>query len=876
MMQLAPTGLADRRRGEDRPCAPRPADRALDNLPYPLTSFVGRVRELAEVRRLLRQTRVLTLTGSGGVGKTRLSHEAGRGLTDAFADGVWLVELAAVSDAAAVPKAAAAVLGVREAPGRPLTQTLAEAIESRRLLLILDNCEHLIEACAVFVEAVLRACPGLQVLATSREPLGVAGETTLQVPSLTMPPCEPASASHPAGEDRLDVSRQPEAVRLFVERARAAAPGFALTGRNLAAVETICRRLDGIPLAIELAAARVVVLSPEQLAARLGHRFRLLSGGSRMALPRHQTLRALVDWSHDLLDDAERTLLRRLAVFAGGWTLEAAEAVCAGDGVRPADVLDLLSGLVAKSLVLPSRHEHEIRYGFLESLREYASEKLRDADEEAMLRERHRDWFVTLAERAEPELTGPRQAAWLDRLDRDRENLRAAQRWAAARGDGETLVRLGAALWQFWQERSDAADARELVDAIVPLAGQVPPITALARALRGAGMLAETLADFAICRSLLHEGLAVARQLEDRRTLASLLDTLGRQSFIERNYRQARALLTEAVAIFREIDDRHGLARALSHLGFLEYLEGRQEAARKAYREGLALARESGDPTAIAEFLDNLGRLSQAEEDLDGAARAYQQAVAIWQEARQGNWLAMALNNLGSVETLRGELGAARSHLAEALTLARKLGDRRRLAFTLTAVAALAAVAGRPERAIQLDAVAAATAAELGVSPVQPAYAAGARHVELARRRLGPRAEDVAATGRALTLAQAVENALAWLAEPEPRAEAVARPVLREVPPPARGASPSLVDVPPLAAVTPTPSGRVGLSRREVEVAALVARGLTNRQIAEELVITEGTAANHVKHILARLVFDSRVQIAAWAIQHGLHRRPAS
>ncbi len=836
------------------------------NLPHPLTSFIGREQQIAEIRRLLQTTRLLTLTGSGGVGKTRLSHEVAAGLVDVFQDGVWLVELAALAEAAQVPKAVASVLELREEPDRPLTVTLAHELRADHLLVVLDNCEHLLEACAALADALLRACPELRILATSRQALGITGETTYLVPSLSLTapldaPTQPAPredearasvAGAPPMRERIELPTQSEAVRLFVERALAAVPTFTLTDRNAAAVEQICRRLDGIPLALELAAARVAVLSPEQIAARLGDRFSLLTGGSRTARPRYRTLRALIDWSHDLLDERERTLFRRLAVFAGGWTLEAAEAVCAFGALSPHEVLDLLSGLVAKSLVLAAEHDDEVRYRFLESLREYAVEKLLESDEQTALRERHREWVLGLAEQAEPELIGPRQEVWFDRLDRERENLRAAARWAATRGDAETIVRLGAALWQFWLARADATDAREWIDAIVPLAQQVSPIPALARALHGAGMLAVQLADYATSRSLLEEGLAVARQLGDRRTLAALLDTLGRQAFIEGRYTEARALLNESLAILRETDDRRGLTRTLSHLGFLDYLEDRQESARAIYREGLELAREGGDPGEVAEFLDNLGRTFHADRDLDGAARAYQEAVAILREIGQRHRLAMALNNLGNVMTLQGEVVAARALLREALTLSRPMGNRRRLAFVLAAVATQAAVEGQTALAVRLEAAAFATADAIGAVLARPAHRLSAERLARAHRALGaPAAAAAVAAGRALTLEQAVDEALAWLAEPESSAQVAVRPG-GEAPP------------------------TVPLSPRELEVAALIARGLTNRQIAAELVIAEGTAATHVKHILARLDLDSRVQVAAWAIEHGLHQRSPS
>ena len=345
------------------------------NLPQSLTSFIGRKREIAEARRLLESTALLTLTGAGGVGKTRLGHEVAAGLLDDCDDGVWLVELAALADPVLVPQAAAVALGVREDPKRRLKASLADAIRPKQLLLVLDNCEHLIEACAMLAHALLRACPGLRILATSRQTLGIVGETILPVPSLSLSPSFDRPRLEAVGHsevcavvggqptpERIQFSAEPEAVQLFLERARAAMPAFRLTDRKLASVLKICRHLDGIPLAIELAAARVPVLSLEQIAARLSDRFRLLTGGSRAALPRYRTLRALIDWSHDRLDEQERILFRRLAVFAGGWTLEAAESVCAGDGLDPDEILDVLSGLVEKSLVLTDAHADAARY----------------------------------------------------------------------------------------------------------------------------------------------------------------------------------------------------------------------------------------------------------------------------------------------------------------------------------------------------------------------------------------------------------------------------------------------------------------------------------------------------------------------------------
>src|ERR671916_121532 len=385
--------------------APRIPERPPNNLPSELSSFVGREEELAEVKRLLENGRLLTLTGSGGCGKTRLALAVARELVEGFEDGVWLVELASLADPSLVPQVVAFTLGVREQPGRSLTETLSDYLSSKKMLLVLDNCEHLIEACATLAEALLRSCPELRVMATSREALGITGEVAWHVPSLSLPDVR-----------RLpDIESLPryESARLFVERAAAVKQTFTLTDQNAVAVAQVCYRLDGIPLAIELAAARAKVLSVEQIADRLNDPFGLLSAGGRTAMPRHRTLHATMDWSHELLPDEERALFRRLSVFAGGFSLEAAESVCAGEELERDEVLELLSHLVDKSLVVAREVSGEARYRLLETVRQYAREKLSESDEAELLRERHAGFYLALAEEAEPELKGERQIAWV-------------------------------------------------------------------------------------------------------------------------------------------------------------------------------------------------------------------------------------------------------------------------------------------------------------------------------------------------------------------------------------------------------------------------------------------------------------------------------
>ena len=406
-----------------------------DNLPLQLTSFIGREREIADVRRRLSETRLLTLTGSGGAGKTRLALEAAAGLLSDFVDGVWWVELASLTDPALVPQAVGAALGLRDEAKRPLLDQLGDHLCGKRLLLVLDNCEHLIAACAICADVLLRATPELRILVTSREPLAIAGETTYRVPSLQVP--DPEHLPPPAA------LAQCESVRLFVERGVAVLPGFTVTEDNSPALGEICMRLDGIPLAIELAAARIKVLSVEELRARLGDRLRVLTGGSRIALPRHRTLRATLDWSYGLLAEPERILLRRLAVFAGGWTLEAAEAVCGGDGLPEAEVLDHLASLVDKSLVILEWRGDAGRYGMLETVRQYATERSVESGETDRLQQKHASFFLELAEQAEPKLFGPEQDAWFARLEAEHSNLRAALEWLDAPGRGDAGLAAG-------------------------------------------------------------------------------------------------------------------------------------------------------------------------------------------------------------------------------------------------------------------------------------------------------------------------------------------------------------------------------------------------------------------------------------------------
>jgi predicted ATPase/DNA-binding CsgD family transcriptional regulator len=801
-----------------------PAGERRHNLPVQLTSFVGREWEVAEVRRLLGTTRLLTLVGAGGIGKTRLAQEVAAGLLDAYPDGVRLVELAALVDPrsalvpALVPQAIASALGVREQPGRPLSESLAEFLAPRSLLLVLDNCEHLIQACAELADRLLRACPRLTILATSREPLGIAGETTWRVPSLALP-----DAERPPATD--DLGRY-EAIRLFVERARAALPDFRLTDRNARAVAQVCQRLDGIPLALELAAARVRGLSVEQLAAGLDDRFRLLTGGSRTALPRHRTLRALVDWSYEPLSEPERALFRRLAVFAGGWTLEAAEAVCAGDGtgalrgIEAGEVVGLLLELVDKSLVVAEDREGEARYRFLETIRQYGLERLEASGEAAEIRRRHAEYFVTLAERAEPELSGPGQAVWLDRLEREHDNLRAtlgrlsrpdpgevARGGSRAGAEAQARLRLGGALGRFWDLRGYLAEGRAWLAALLGPEGAAPPTAARSRALCAAGWLAYWQGDYAAARALSEESVSIGRQVGDERGVAEALTCLGWIADAEGDHAAARTLFEASLAIRRRLGDRWGIAQSLSGLGWIASVEGDHAAARTLLDESLAVSREVGDKRGIADALVHLADLLQAQ----------------------------------------GELAQARGFLDESLAIGRDLGDRAMIVEGLELSAKAALTAREAHRAARLLGAVHALREVVG-APVSPSYRAEQeRDVVAVRADLGEgRFAAAWAAGRAMTLAQAVAYAL------EGRTPELALP-----------APPGFTE--PSGCTQASP-----LTRREQEVAVLIARGLTNRQIAETLVIAERTVHAHVGNILGKLGFSSRAQIAAWVVEQGL------
>ena len=578
-----------------------PALRSLEatpnNLPQQLTSFIGREHELAEVRRQLRQARLLTLVGVGGLGKSRLSLQVAAEALDAYPDGVWFVELAPVTDSRLVPQAVASVLGVKEDAGRPVLDALLKFIHDRRLLVVLDNCEHLAQACADLARKLLEAAPHVTILATSRERLNIAGEKAY--------PLAPFPVPLPQQRLTPEALAQFASVRLFCERAASAQPDFEITVDNAGAVAEICHRLDGIPLALELAAARVRAMSVDKIRERLTDRFKLLSGGDRTALPRQQTLRALIDWSYDLLDPSEQLLFRRLAVFAGGFTLEAAEKVGAGEAIQESDVLDLVTQLVEKSLV--ALDVERDRYGMLETVRQYAEERLRDASEEVAARERHLAYYLGFAETARPMLFGPSQGSWLRKLDLERENLLAAHACCNNADNGaERGLRLVLLTKAYWMNRGLLRLGHRITREALARSGADVRNLARCRGLFDLGQIAILMGNHTDAQAFLEESLDIARELGDRGRIAAVLQPLGMTHVAHGNLQAARSYLEEALFLARELAKKREIAAALTALAMLNRLEGKLDTAEPLYREVLALSRELEDRASIAISLLNL------------------------------------------------------------------------------------------------------------------------------------------------------------------------------------------------------------------------------------------------------------------------------
>ncbi|MBA2534877.1 MAG: tetratricopeptide repeat protein [Rubrobacter sp.] len=688
------------------------------------------------------------------------------------------MDLASLSEAYLLPQRVASTLDVVESPGLPTSELLVEYLEPREALLILDNCEHLLEGCAPLANSLLRACPGVRILATSREPLGVAGEVSWRVPPLSLP--DPGLAQAP--DDLLRC----EAVRLFVDRANSVLPGFMLSESNAPAVAALCARLDGMPLAIELASSRVKMLSAGQILERLDDRFRLLRG-NRTAIPRHRTLGATIDWSHDFLSEKEKILFHRLSVFAGGWTLSAAENVCAGDGAGEDEVLELLSSLVDKSLVVVVRGDEESRYRMLETVKQYAAEKLADSAEDTAVRDRHANFLLGLAEEAEIGLAGSEQVAWLERLETEHYNLRAALGWLTEQGEAELGMRLASALARFWWFRGHLSEGRSQLEALLDLRPVVPVRDEVrAKALQALGIHRYTddaLEDWMMVRSRLRESLKIYRRLGDEPRAATALQNLGRVEAALGEWSAAQVSLNESLEIGRRLGNEPGVALSLFYLGMAHSHRGDLPTARADFEEGLEIFRKLDDMFWIGGCLVHLGYID-CEEGVYAAARS--------------RFLQMS----ESVPLAQVPFGAT---------------------YALDGYMRLAAAEGEAVRALQLGGATQASRRTYGVTIGPSEQAAFRRRLEPAWRALGGEAGEAAwEEGLAMSLEEALDLAFA---EPE------------------------------------TKPGRTSdglLSARELEVLSLVAQGLTDAEVAENLYVSPRTVGGHLRGAYRKLGVKSR------------------
>jgi predicted ATPase/class 3 adenylate cyclase len=725
----------------------------LHNLPAQASSFIGRNRELSELRGLVDSSRLVTVTGAGGAGKTRLALQVAADLLDGSGDGVWLVDLAPLTSGDLVAPTVATTLGVMEQPGRSMLEALLDALSGQRVLLILDNCEHLVDAVAKVAHSVLASCPRVCLLATSREPLGIDGEHVYRVPPLTLPD---------AGDEDVDQLGRSEAVWLFMERAAAQKPGFVLDAENAPVVARLCRRLDGMPLALELAAARLRVLSIADLDARLDQRFQVLTGGSRNALPRQQTLRALIDWSYDLLDPSERILLARLSVFVGGWNLDAAEAVGIGDGLEAYQMIDRLGSLVDKSLVQVDDTAARTRFHLLETVRAYAAERLLEQRAADDARRVHRDHYLALAELAAPELLGFRQGEWLDQLESEHDNLRAAMAQCLADPDPVPGLRLGAALRWYWRIRGYATEGAAFIDAMLDRAGDARSDGLRAGALMSAATLLADLGEHSAAEDRCREALSIGRALSDDRLTADALGRLGGTRFRQGAAAEGLAFVDEGLAHARATGRPDSIAALLNAKSLvlasgLEDLEG----AERCYMEALPLLREIGDRHHLGVVLCNLAVDALESEDVDTAYEHLADMLSISRELRSLQSMMYCCLVLGLTDIVAEAYDAAAGHFVQALVGARRAGNLPLVASALLGLALVATSGGEARRAAMLHGAADRLLfeSEPSFDPLEERYRA-ADHLRL-RETLGDAGfDDGYEAGRALGREDAITLAL--------------------------------------------------------------------------------------------------------------------
>jgi predicted ATPase/class 3 adenylate cyclase len=716
-----------------------------NNLPRQLSTFVGRDAEIADAEERVASTSLLTLTGPGGVGKTRLALELGAHLVDQYPDGVWFVEFSTLDDASLVPDAAASTLRLKPGP-EGATTALVNALEGRRALLIFDNCEHVLDAMVELSDALLRRCTDLRIVTTSREPLGMAGEGLMPVPSMSLP----------ADGNDIEALMACDSVRLFLERGQAADPTFRLTGDNADAIAQICRRLDGIPLAVELAAARVRSLPPAQIAARLDHRFRLLTGGSRTALPRHRTLRAAMDWSFELLTDAERALVPRLAVFAGSFSLEAAEGIASGGAVERDDMLDLLARLVDRSLLMSEPGTTDARYRMLETIRDYAQELLMESGEASSAYARHRDWFARLVDDARAGFfSGAEQAAWLDRLSADDDNLRAALQWSHEDPDGAGAeLSMASGLWRFWEIRGHLEEGSGWLDRALSRTGGEVSLRR-ANALTGAGVLASHRGDQVSAAAFHEASLLIHRELGDPLAISAACNNAASIAIELGDMDRAATLYREAIAMSEATGDRHGDAFSRVNLADLLVRHGEPGEADELYARAIDIFRSLGDEWGTAQATARLAQAARRRGDPSLAARHFEEARAVYRRIADGRGEARMLIGLGDLAAEAGDFATATSQYQAALEIRHRLGDRLGTAGALERMAGVAT--RQPERAARLIGAAAAIRDRAGAPLSIGAQAELDRFLAGLAAEIGREAIDAGlAAGRAMPAGEAV------------------------------------------------------------------------------------------------------------------------
>ncbi len=813
------------------------------NLPLQLTSFIGRERELAEVERLLYTSRLVTLTGPGGCGKTRLALQVASLAYAAFADGVWLVDLASLQEPTLVPQLVAQALGIHLPPDKSLLELLLRWMESRLLLLVLDNCEHLSDACAQLAQQLLSQAPRLHILATSRQALSVPGEIIYQVAGMALPSVHPGTMSNLPGNPQPGDYLQYDAVQLYVERAQTVLPKFRLRLENALLIGEICRRLDGLPLALELASARVNVLTVQQIAERLDDRFTLLISTQHIeAASRHNTLRAAIDWSYDLLSTPEQILLQRLSVFTAGCSLTAAEAICAGEEIEREQVLNLLSSLVNKSLVAAQTLQRsEARYHMLETIRQYAQAKLIACGEWSTIRDVHLQYFLKLAEETAPKLSGQYQQMWLDWLEGEYGNIRSALAWSLENGRVEAGLRIIIAIYQFWTIRDYVEEGLAWVERLLAQADErISPVVhanALAYAAFLAGFRGNTTAQMGYGR----EATTLAEAAGDEGKSA-LVWALAAQAYAARaagDYHTEFTIGERVIELYRELGDSYLLGVSLSVSSFSAMSIGKYDAAHTMLDEALPLLRELGNPYRIAMALNYLGDLSRCEKDYPSAQTAYEESISLLRKIDAPRDLASVLHNLGHTCLHLGDFERALARITESLEIQQSQQNTPGVVECLIGFAAMAAVSGLYGAGARLLAAAVA----IGGQRIATAWAATRMEYEhyLALIRAGLtevefKAEQVA--GRTLS----IEEAVAYAQNLPLRAAA--------------------------ALLNRNKSDE--LTAREREVAALIARGRSNGEIADELVVSKRTIEKHIAHIIMKLGVTNRAQIVRWAIETGL------